>query len=395
MKLFIANRRLLAYAALLLMTGLACNAVTGSSPTPEPPPTQIPATQTQLTQPPPTQAPESTLPPPPSNTLSPPTSAPTEDATTPPDATDPPSIVSDLLAEELYIGSEGVFEFYPPLDWDITAEDEASIWIEPEDFSGAIYMEVTNTDIGLDGESFERFIAARESSDFGNFENYSEDYSFYEADDGFAVVEKTLDYDSVPQLITTYYEQYDNVIFTIDFWSDTEALADYQPMFDEFYLNAFSVPDAASALNPYLFVYDFFGPEDLFSIQVPTGWTYEQTEGDSTTIDTFFSPDEHAVIQSLASDDGEVVSDEDAGAYAQDLITNFYAEDAEVTDEEVQADGSVRLTWTSPENEFSGNSFYETRDTSFLLFTIMWDDEFEDVYFPILDYTVGSYVGPE
>ncbi|MDX1435936.1 MAG: hypothetical protein R3335_03940 [Anaerolineales bacterium] len=382
MNIIKSNFRLLAFVALIMMIGLACNAVTGGAT-----PTELPPTQPPPSQPPPTQAPESTLPPEPSNTLP----APTEEPTSAPQPTEAPVLESDLLSEDLYIGSEGVFEFYPPLDWDITAEDEASIWIEPTDFSGAIYMEVTNTDIGLDGESFERFIAARETSDFGSFDNYSEDYSFYESEDGFAVVEKSLDYEGIPQLVTTYYEQYDNVIFTIDFWADTDALADYQPMFDEFYFNAFPIPDMASALEPYLFVYDFFGPDDLFTIQVPTGWAYEMSEGDSTVVDTFFSPDEHAVIQNISFDDGQPVTDEEAGTVARDLITNFYAGDVEITNEEIQEDGSVRLTWNSPGDAFSGNSFYETRGTTFLLFTIMWDDEYEDVYFPILDYTVGSY----
>jgi hypothetical protein len=64
-------------------------------------------------------------------------------------------------------------------------------------------------------------------------------------------------------------------------------------------------------------------------------------------------------------------------------------------DGQVQADGSERLTWESSSGEYSGISFLETRGTTFLLFTVMWDDAYEDVYFDTLDYTVSSYSVPE
>ena len=270
--------RVLAFAGLMLAVGLACNAVSGESATP----TSIP-----------TSPPQPTLPPEPSNTLP----APTQDqeATVPPEPTSPPVGETSQLSDDLSTSSEGAFEFYAPVDWDITSEDEASLWIEPPDFSGAIYLEATNTDIALDVESFERFVMAREEGDFAGFDNYSQDYTYIDETGGFAVVEKTLLYEGVPQIIATYYEQYDNVIYLQDFWADEDKVGDYQGMFDEFYLNAFVNTDVASELEPYLFVYDFYGPGDLFTIQVPTGWSYEEETGDFATVNTFFSPDEHAV----------------------------------------------------------------------------------------------------
>lgn len=367
--------RVLAFASLMLAISLACNAVSGES-----------ATATIV----PTSPPQPTLPPEPSNTLPPPTQE--QAATLPPEATSPPDGGTSQLSDNLSTGSEGAFEFYSPVGWDVTAEDEASLWLEPPDFTGAIYLETTNTDISLDAAAFERFIMAREEADFSPFDNYSQDYTYF--DDGFAVVEKTLDYEGVPQKIATYYEQYDNVIYLQDFWADEDLAGEYQEVFDEFYLNAFVDTDVASGLEPYLFVYDFYGPSDLFYIQVPSGWAYEQEIGEFATVDTFFAPDEHGVIQNITYDDGLEISKPEAGDFALELLREYYAADIKITDDEVQPDGSERLTWNSPGGEYSGISFFETRGTTFLLFTIMWDNAFEDVYFPIMEYTVNTYDVP-
>ena len=61
---------------------------------------------------------------------------------------------------------------------------------------------------------------------------------------------------------------------------------------------------------------------------------------------------------------------------------------------QVQSDGRERLTWFDGDGGYSGISVFETRGTTFLLFTVLWDDPFEDIYFDALDYTINSYVNP-
>jgi hypothetical protein len=61
----------------------------------------------------------------------------------------------------------------------------------------------------------------------------------------------------------------------------------------------------------------------------------------------------------------------------------------------VQPDGSERLIWSSPSGDYSGTSFLETRGTTFLLFTTMYDNPYEDYYLETLNYTIGTYEVPE
>jgi hypothetical protein len=118
-------------------------------------------------------------------------------------------------------------------------------------------------------------------------------------------------------------------------------------------------------------------------------------EGDVFIVDTFTSPDEHAFIENITYDDGEAISRSDAGAFALELMKEFYAGDIQVSDDQVQPDGSERLTWHSPSGGYSGISFLETRGTTFLLFSSIWDDPYEDDYLDSLRYTIETYDVPE
>src|SRR5690606_7523860 len=152
---------------------------------------------------------------------------------------------------------------------------------------------------------------------------------------------------------------------------------------------------AAEGQAEYLWVYNFTGPNDLFEIEVPTAWQYERTEDGTTIIDTFYAPDGHAVIQNITFDEGTELSRTQAAQLGREWLKDAYAQDMRFLDDRVQPDGSERLTWTSAASDMSGISFLEARGTTFLLFTAMYDNEFEDVYLETLEYTISSYTIPE
>lgn len=371
--------------ALVLIVGLACNAVFGGDPTPPPEPTRtLEPTRTSE----PTPTPEPTLqstatstPPPPSATI------PAQ-----PTGTADPSVPFSL-SDEPYAHPEGIFELLPPRGWSMS-ENDGSVLFEAEDESGAIYFQVTNTGYALDPASFENFVLAREANFFGTYENYAEVEQSIEPEDGFASVSKQLDFDGIPQFVVSFYDQREQAVFALDFWADSDRVEAYADQYDAIFESAMVDGEAAALQDIYYWVYEFYGPGDLFVIEVPTAWEYELTTGEFTVVDTFYAPDDHAVIQNITYDDGEPVSKSEAGAFALELLRTFYAEDIEITDDEVQPDGSERLIWHSPSGEYTGITFFESRGTPFLLFTSIYDNAFEDVYFDVLDYTIGSYVVP-
>lgn len=148
----------------------------------------------------------------------------------------------------------------------------------------------------------------------------------------------------------------------------------------------------------------FTDQNNLYTIEVPADWTYEQTfdnENNNYYIDTFTSPDGGAVIENIVYDDGTTFTGNQKSKFALYLLNNFYSStgregDIRVSDDKIMNDGSERLTWTSRAGGYSGISFLELRSngTTFLFFTVDWGNSVEDTYRDTLNYVIESYQIP-
>jgi hypothetical protein len=148
----------------------------------------------------------------------------------------------------------------------------------------------------------------------------------------------------------------------------------------------------------------FTDQNDLYSIEVPADWTYEQSydsENNYYYIDTFTSPDGGAVIENIVYDDGKPFTGNQKSKFSLYLLNTFYSStgtegDIKVTDDSIMKDGSERLTWESKSGGYSGISFLEVRSngTTFLFFTVDWGNDVEDTYIDTLNYVIESYTIP-
>ena len=361
------------------VTTEATAAVVADTPTAEPTATEEPTEEPSPTAEP-TEEPEPTRPPVPTKAAA--TAAPTAAAA---------SLELDTVA---YADPTGLFSLTPPLGWTAETSGASASFAAPDD-SGFIYAQVTHTGHELDGPAFERFVDSRDLNFFGTYDGYAVADRQVNTMAGVATVTKNLVFDGIPQTVFTVYDQYGPVIYSFDFWADADVFDPYSAAYQTIIDTATVNSEAAADLTPYDWIYTFTGPGNFFSIDVPTPWRYEISESEFTIVDTFYSPDEHAVIQNITYDDGEPTSRSEAGALAIELLRTYYAEDVTITDDQVQPDGSERLTWRSASGDYSGISFFETRGTAFLLFTVMYDNPYEETYFDTLDYTIGSYTIPE
>lgn len=382
--------------AWLLLIAMGCNLVSGDDEPTAVPEADAPAQVTEPTavqeqataSPTDTPLPEPTEPPPtePPATEAPPTEAPAVE--------EPPPVTMELDSTS-YIHPLDFFEITPPAGWIVEEGDGGASFGEPNGI-GYIEVEVTNTGTPLDDIAFERFVDARELNLFGDYEGYETvDYQI-DPELKIARVTKELVLDGIPQTIFTYYDLYDQAMYATDFWADSDVFADYESGFEEV-LDSMFVNSAAVAESavPYYWIYTFSGPGDLFTIDIPIPWTYERDESDVAIVDAFYAPDEHGFIENITYDDGEEISRSAAGAFALELLKEFYASDIQISDDQVQPDGSERLTWRSPSGEYSGISFLETRGSTFLLFSAVWDDAYEEAHLDSLVYTIETYDVPE
>jgi hypothetical protein len=297
------------------------------------------------------------------------------------------------LADAPYTHESGAFSLVPPAGWTIEESSGSASFDAPEG-TGFIYVQVTNTGYQLDGEAFSNFVTHRDLNFFDDFDGYEVVSEEIDTTNGAAIIVKFLNYNDVDQTVITFYYQYGQIIYNFDFWSDHDFFDAYDVLYRQVVDTADVNPDAALDQAEYLWVYTFTGPDELFTIEVPTAWRYERSESDATIVDAFTAPDGHAVIQNITYDNQDSLSRGEAGALGRRLLQEFYAADLRIIDDQVQADGSERLIWESASGGYRGISFLEARDAIFLLLTTMYDNAWEEVYIDTLEYTISTYTIP-
>lgn len=143
----------------------------------------------------------------------------------------------------------------------------------------------------------------------------------------------------------------------------------------------------------------FTDQNNLYKIQLPSDWVYKQVTGDNYYIDQFKSPDGKALVENIVYNDGSPFSGSQHGKFALNLLNEFYSNtgevgDIRVTGDQIQADGSERLEWTSKSGGYSGFSYFEVRKPdrlNFLMLTIEWMNSAKDQYIETLDAIIESY----
>lgn len=298
------------------------------------------------------------------------------------------------LADTPYTHGSGAFSLVPPAGWTIEESSGSAGFAAPEG-TGFTYVQMTNTGYQLDGEAFSNFVSHRDQNFFDDFDGYEVVSEEIDTTNGSATVVKFLNYNDVDQTVVTSYYQYGQIIYNFDFWSDHSFFDAYDALYRLVLDTADVNPDAALDQAEYLWVYTFTGPDEAYTVEVPTAWRYERSESDAAIVDAFSAPDDHAVIQIISYDNGTPLSRAEAAALGRELLQSFYAADLRIIDDQVQSGGSERLIWDSASGGYRGISFLEARDSTFLLLTTMYDIAFEEYYIDTLEYSISTYTFPE
>jgi len=299
------------------------------------------------------------------------------------------------LSDKPYDHPSGAFSITLPDGWDVEERDDGLFTSSPDNVA-SIDVSFVNVGVELTAEELETFINAVEANWFGSFQDYQEE-SREPQDDGSLGILKTLKLnDGTEQTVFSYYELRGTVVYEQDYWVNSDEFDAYESGLVDM-ANTMTIDETAGAEAPmYNSTYTFTGPENLFEMRVPYSWTYATDSSDTAIVDTFTSPDGLSQIENIAYDDGTEVSKSQAGAVALALLKEYYeVNDIKVTGDEVQADGSERLTWNSASKGWDGVSFFETRGTTFLLLTWIVDADSYDLYEPVWSATVESYTTPE
>jgi len=299
------------------------------------------------------------------------------------------------LSTKPYIHKSGAFTVTLPEGWKVE-DAQNSVFASSPDNVASIDISFTNVGVKFDDATLNTYIKAEEANWFGTYDSYKAKDPEKQKD-GSLLIFKTLNLsDGTPQSVFSYYWQDGNVVYEQDFWVDTSAYDQYAASLVQV-ANTMTVNSAAGGkADAYAVVYTFTDPNKLYEFKVPYGWTHDSSTDTNTGIETFTAPDKLSYIENIEYDDGTAVTKSDAGAFALTLLKQYYnVTDLKVTNDAPQKDGSERLTWTSAAKGIDGESFFETRGTTFLLLTWVVDTNQSDFFRPVWNTLVDSYKIPE
>ena len=152
-------------------------------------------------------------------------------------------------------------------------------------------------------------------------------------------------------------------------------------------------PPAVAQSASELVTSPYTAPENLFHLNVPDTWKFDRdTERiDNTVVESFVSPDMHAVVQVVVNECGENVDQLEKGHITLDFMKRLYASDLRIAYDTALLDGRERLDWWSYISEISGITFFDTHRNHLYLFTVYYDDAYEDLYLPTLNEVIDSF----
>lgn len=370
----------MALVALACTCGSGTGGLTSATDTPEPPPTKAA---------PPTK---------------PPVEVPTQSSvpTKPPiggnggDSTPVSNTGSLEVASDEYTHTSGAFSTLYPAGWEQKERDDGVYFSDPNGV-GAIDISFTNVGVQLSEDGLTNYINNLESNWFGSFSNYSAQKPEKQSDNSILVSKTLEDSNGAANTVISFYWQKGTIIYEQDFWALSDSFQDYVGGYDTIASSIKTNDSAVADAALYSFRYTFTCPQKLCEFAAPYGWSYghDDTTYNFTTNDKFVSPDGLSYIDNTIYDDGTAISKNVSGKFALSLLQQFYAKDISITDDKVQSDGSERLDWVSKNGGFEGESFFETRGTTFLMWTWVVDSASYDLYNPLWGDIVGSYDIPQ
>jgi hypothetical protein len=370
----------------LALAVLACSGSPEATATPLPRPTQKP-NATATTAPVQATATKSTVRPTATKASAQSTAAPTDASST--------SAAPFTLSSTPFSHKSGAFTITLPDGWKV---DEAanSVYVSSPDNVSSIGVSFTNAGSKLDAATLNTLIKAEEDNWFGSFKDYTAKPNETQ-NDGSILVFKTLSLsDGTPQSVFSYYWQDGNVVYEQDFWVDSSSYDQYAASLVNVANTMKTDATAGGKADAYAVVYQFTDPNNLYQFKVPYAWPHVTSTDTHTNIETFTSPDKSSYVENIAYDDGTTVSKSDAGAFALALLKQYYqVTDLKVTNDAPQTDGSERLAWNSAAKGIDGESFFETRGTTFLLLTWVVDSANYAFFKPVWTTLVQSYQVPQ
>lgn len=304
---------------------------------------------------------------------------------------EPPGNSSEPLQIETktYSHPDDLFVLQVPESWEAKQGEYGASFSDPQG-KATLNVYAVNTGYPLDRKSFQKLADAWESNTYSDFDDFIEIFRQENATDHSLHIQKQFSNSGDPKIVETLYYQQDQAVLILDFWSDQRDFESYQEVLKKVAESVSIDVEAVSVLGIYSSAGEKFTQDGYFSLVIPPYWGSKQSSGEETIVNTFSSPDEQAYLQAVIYDDGQPLSRTVAGNIVRTMLRENYTKDIVVTSD-LLIKGREQLEWKSIENNYQGVTWFETRGTTLLALTAMWNSEMGDTYQTTLENMTGTF----
>jgi hypothetical protein len=295
-----------------------------------------------------------------------------------------------LIETNLYTHPKGYFSFKSPQHWIVEEDNNQVIFTAPQG-EPKLKMTVLNTGYILDSTSFSAFFEIQEKKKAEELDNYIE-------------IEQQKNLSEPSALFITGFRANKNYYRTATFYMcdqfavviaelqvNERDFESYKTFFDTFVTSINIDAEKISTLSVYSFENGLRHSNGQFSILVPDYWSSQRNVAEYTLVETFTSPDQNAIIQTVVYDDGKQMSKTIAGEFALALLRNNYTKQITITNDIVLKDGREVLPWRSEIDGYQGVTSFAVHGTSLLSLTIIWNNDPDQIYEKLLEQVFLSY----
>ena len=303
----------------------------------------------------------------------------------------PTEAANTTLSAQPYTSPSGAYEIFFPLNWNCSESGEYRVDCQPPDGKANITLRATATGYELVQPAFEALVNAEVVYTYSEKKAYSE--ISRETDEGLISISAVWREGEIPWQSEDIFTRSGAGAYQLSLSAEQALWEKYAALFDEVNTKIVFHPEAISGTPIYAQTRKYNAPDVLFTLEVPTAWSrYADVASiENTQLEGFLSPDMHAAVQVAVYRQGSLIKREAKAFKTLEIMRKLYGYDLRVSHDKALPDGRERLAWSAAQRKVSGISFFDSFGSSMYIFSIVWDNDFEEMYKTTLDAAVNSF----
>ncbi|MBM3137147.1 MAG: hypothetical protein FJZ98_03045 [Chloroflexi bacterium] len=305
-----------------------------------------------------------------------------------------PTVNSFTLSPQPYQSPSGAYEINLPQNWNCSESSPYRVDCQSPDGLSAMNIRLIHTGMRLSQPELLNLADAEINFTHAGKRAFNEDDRLI--GDGVLTAQSSWMDGESTWIGEDHFVRSESVVYLFSFTSIQDVWSDYEKLVDKIKESTRFDPTAISGDPLYASSFQYTAPDSLFTIDVPTSWTkfLDTASIQKSQVEQFFSPDRRASIQTLVYRHGALIKQEFKATKTLEILRALYGSGFRVSHDKALPDGRERLAWYVESKELSGVSFFDSWGGSLYIFTVLWDDEYQPLYQPVLDRVVESFGFP-